>query len=204
LFARPAVIARAAFPANMDPPSRDAWRRATLLALVVLVPPLALATLGGQIPAVLLWFPGGVVGVAVTAAALLDIVDDARARRARLLPAWIAHQVQYLGVIERVLGDAGIACHLHASHLRTLLAFFGPWAPVIVLVPEDRAREATAKLDAALRPASGTVPVAQVQLRQAIRRYAALAPVASRSPAPPSHVGFAFELRGETTDRRLE
>ena len=204
LFARPAVIARAAFPANMDPPSRDAWRRATLLALVVLVPPLALATLGGQIPAVLLWFPGGVAGVAVTAAALLDIVDDARARRARLLPAWIAHQVQYLGVIERVLGDAGIACHLHASHLRTLLAFFGPWAPVIVLVPEDRAREATAKLDAALRPASGTVPVAQVQLRQAIRRYAALAPAASRSPAPPSHVGFAFELRGETTDRRLE
>ena len=90
------------------------------------------------------------------------IIDDARVRRAKLAIAAVVHQVQYLGVVEHVLGEASISYHFHASNLRTLLAFFGPWAPVIVLVPEEQASLARDKLDAVLRAAINKVPVARV------------------------------------------
>ncbi len=91
----------------------------------------------------------------------LDIVDDARAHRTKLAPAGVLHQIQYAGVVEQVLSDAGIPCHIHASNLRTLLAFFGPFAPAIVLVPEDRAMEARLQFTKAITAATG-VPAARV------------------------------------------
>jgi hypothetical protein len=108
------------------------------------------------------WTLGSAVTTMLGTAVVLDIIDDARARRAKLATAAVIHQVQYLGVVKHVLGEASISCHFHASNLRTLLAFFGPWAPVIVLVPEDQASLARDKLEAALRAATGKVPVARV------------------------------------------
>lgn len=58
------------------------------------------------------------------------------------------HQLQYAGAIERVLTDAGIPYHLHASHVRSLLAFFGPFAPVVVMVPAELASEARLEISA--------------------------------------------------------
>jgi len=108
------------------------------------------------------WIYGKTVSAMIAAAVILDIVDDARARRSTLVPAGVIHQIQWAGVIERVLADAGIACHIHASNLRTLLAFFGPWAPAIVLVPADKADAARALVDGATRQAVADVPVARV------------------------------------------
>jgi len=103
------------------------------------------------------------VALMVGTAVVLDIVADARAHRRALVPAGVLHQVQYAGVVERVLADAQIPCHLHASHLRTLLVFFGPFVPVIVMVPEEHAAAARTKVDDVLRAATSKPPVALLQ-----------------------------------------
>jgi hypothetical protein len=91
----------------------------------------------------------------VGAAVVLDALADARAHRRPLAPAGMLHQIQHAGSVERVLAGAGIPCQLHAIHLRTLFAFFGPWAPVIVLVPEAQAAEARKLLAGLVAAASG-------------------------------------------------
>ena len=158
LFARPALVARVAMQAGLAPPAWSTWCRATLVTLALFVVCLAIDLIAGS-PSML----GGGVHVMLCTAVVLDILDDGRARRNHLAPAWIVHQVQYLGVIERVLGEAKIPHHVHASNLRTLFAFFGPWAPAIILVPKPRAQEARDLLDAALRASSATIPVAQLR-----------------------------------------
>src|SRR5262249_37031575 len=120
-----------------------------------------------RLPMPLLEALGGPLDIMIATAVVLDILGEARARRAPLAPAAVVHQVQYLGVLERVLGDAGIAYHVHAGHLRTLLAFFGPWAPAIVLVPADRAAEAQTRLANVLPPSR--LPIARVQQSPADR-----------------------------------
>lgn len=41
---------------------------------------------------------------------------------------------------------AGIPCHLSAGHLRTLLAFFGPFVPIDVRVATEHVPAAQARL----------------------------------------------------------
>jgi hypothetical protein len=77
---------------------------------------------------------------------VLDIVDEARAWRADLVVVWPLQQAQHAALVARVLADANIACHLKSSHLRTLLAFFGPYVPIDVLVPAADADEARKKI----------------------------------------------------------
>jgi hypothetical protein len=74
------------------------------------------------------------------------------------VPAGVLHQIQRLGIVEHVLDGAGIPCHVHARHLR---AFFGPWAPAVVYVPEAHA-EAARELDDAMRSARTKLPRAAV------------------------------------------
>jgi len=161
LLSRPAVVARVALQAGMDPPARSTWARATLVTVAAMLAVVAIGVL--TYPVASSWLLTSAIPAMIATAVVLDIAADARARRAPLAPAWIVHQIQYLGVIERVLGDAGIPHHVHAGSLRTLLAFFGPWAPAIVLVPEPQAAEARALLDGALRRATAAVPGAQVR-----------------------------------------
>jgi hypothetical protein len=158
MFARPAVIARVALQANLQRPSLGMWARATLVSVVATVVPAVIARSGSRDA---LWTLGSAVMTMLGTAVVLDIIDDARVRRARLAVAGVVHQVQYLGVIEHVLGEASISCHFHASNLRTLLAFFGPWAPVIVLVPEAQAALARDKFDGVVRAANSEVPVVE-------------------------------------------
>ncbi|MDQ3368285.1 MAG: hypothetical protein M3680_22905 [Myxococcota bacterium] len=161
LFARPAVVARVALQAGLEVPTRAAWLRATAISalLLVTVTALGIATRLTDGPAT--WFVDAAAMMVVTAA-VLDIGADARAHRRKVVVAGIVHQVQYLGVVERVLREAGIPFHLHASYVRSLFAFFGPWAPVIVLVPDELGDAARAKLDDVLRVARATVPTARV------------------------------------------
>jgi hypothetical protein len=65
------------------------------------------------------------ITVMLSTAVVLDLLADARAHRQKLAPVGVLHQIQYAGVVERVLADAGIPCHIHASHLRTSLRSTG-------------------------------------------------------------------------------
>jgi hypothetical protein len=152
LFARPSLLAPVAARAGLPPPAMSAWRRAALASAALLLAVHVIDHLASTAGAAMLASPA--IAMAGTAV-VLDAIADARAHRRRLAPAGVLHQIQHAGSVERVLADAGIPCHLHASHLRTLAAFFGPWAPVIVLVPEAQAAEARQLLTGLVAAASG-------------------------------------------------
>jgi hypothetical protein len=154
LLARPSLVAAVAGAAGLPAPTWGAWGRATLASAALLLAVYALAevAIAAEAAAARLADP---IPVMLGTAVVLDIIGDARAHRRRLEPAGVLHQIQHAAVVERVLADAGIPCHLHASHLRSLLAFFGPYAPVIVLVPEPHAAEARLLLEGVIAAASG-------------------------------------------------
>ena len=163
ILARPSLVAQVAMQGGMEAPSRAAWMRAALVSTALFVLAFAVVAAAVRLSDVAKWTVGTAPGILIATAVVLDVIDDARAHRARLVPVGMIHQIQYAAVIERVLGDAGIPCHLHASNLRTLLAFFGPWAPVFVLVPADQADAARPKVDDVLKVARGTLPRARVE-----------------------------------------
>lgn len=161
LLSRPAVVERVAMQAGLARPARITWARATMLSGWCVVAIAAGWKLAAETHT-------GAAGLAdpiswmIVTAVVLDVVADARAHRTRLVAAGVLHQIQYAGVVERVLADAGIPHHLHASHLRTLLAFFGPFAPVVVMVPAEYGDAARIRLEDVLRLARSRVPPARV------------------------------------------
>lgn len=98
------------------------------------------------------------VQVLVATAVVLDIVDDVRAHRERLVCVGALHQIQRADIIERLLAASGIRCHIAASHLRALFNFFGPWAPALVLVPEADAARARELVDGITTEARASIP----------------------------------------------
>ena len=158
LFARPAVVERVALQAGVPRPTLAGWRRATLVSGVGL---LAIGGFGRLLAATDLARAASPFVLAIGTAVVLDLIDDARAHRTRVEPVAVLHQIQRAGLIEALLAKAGIPCHVHAGNLRALLAFFGPWAPAIVLVEAARAAEARGLIDQATRPPAGDVPVAR-------------------------------------------
>jgi hypothetical protein len=86
------------------------------------------------------------VVICVTAAVLLDVYDDLRARRVMLEHVWSVQSAHLAEQLERRLADAGIPCHLSGSHLRAILGGFGGFAPVAVLVPTEHEAAARALL----------------------------------------------------------
>ena len=163
ILARPSVVARVAMQGGMPAPSRAMWARGALVSLALFVLAFVVTATARGTSEISRWAVGTSPAILLATAVMMDLVDDARARRARLVAVGLIHQIQYAGVVERVLADAVIPCQLHASNLRTLLAFFGPWAPVMVLVPEDHAPAARAKIDDVLQVARGKLPAARIE-----------------------------------------
>ena len=150
LQARPTLLAPQAAAAGLPPPSQLAWKRATLLSAAASG---TVALLYGAAPGATELASVGATMIAT--ATVMDVIADARALRTKLVPAAVLHQVQRSSMAEHLLEQAGIPCYLRGAHLRTLLAFVGPYVPVIVLVPEahgERARALLAPLTA--RPAA--------------------------------------------------
>ncbi|MDB4954295.1 MAG: protein-export rane protein SecD [Myxococcales bacterium] len=147
VFARPAVVEPSTVEAGLTSPTRSAWIRVTVVSacLLVAIAVLGLIAIAVHRQAAAIASP---VFAMVATAVLFDIFDDARAYRERLAPAGELHQIQRAGIVERVLADAGIRCHIHAGNLRAMFAFFAPWAPAVVLVPEAQAAEARIKIAA--------------------------------------------------------
>jgi hypothetical protein len=166
LFARPALASGI---------TRPAWLRATGMTLFVLggITAAGFYVSGFDASAFAIMTP---VSVMIATATLLDMRDDLRARRRALVPVGILHQAQFVPLVERVLDEAGIAAHFHASHIRALFAFFGPWAPIIVLVPE-------ADADAARSKVYETVTKEHHEVVQAFARDARPTPARPHVPA---------------------
>lgn len=143
VFARPAVLATVATRAGEGPPAREAWGRATVLSAGVLV---GLALLVVAAPGAR-WIAEPAT-FAVVVAAVLDVVADARGRRGALVCVWSLQQPQHADTVARHLAAAEIPCHLSATGVRTLLAWFGPYVAIDVWVAPDKAAEAQAKLAA--------------------------------------------------------
>lgn len=137
LWARPSLLASHARLARLSPPSPLDWRRAVLVSTGFSAA-LALLLLALSSPPLLL---EGAVASYVTAI-FLDLIADARAHRRALVPVALVHQVQRAALLEEALQRAGIPCHLQSRHLRALLAFFAPFAPITVLVSEEQAASA--------------------------------------------------------------
>jgi hypothetical protein len=97
----------------------------------------------------------GVSALAVATAIALDLVAEARARwRADDLTAvWRAHDLAAVDLSIDALVRNGIDVHTRGAYLRALLWALGPFAPVVLMVPTDRAAEAREILDAVMRPA---------------------------------------------------
>lgn len=128
---------------------------AWVAAIALVVPLLDEVTGGSSAP-----LAAGVV--ALTAIAMdLRAEWHARRRAPSLVPIWPVHRIYEVDVAVAILAERGIEVHPRAVHHRTLLQFFGPYVPVDLLVPEDRAAEAHALLERRLvRPAPDRPPPA--------------------------------------------
>ncbi|HTR52989.1 MAG TPA: hypothetical protein VMJ10_19980 [Kofleriaceae bacterium] len=115
------------------------WRRATVASALVLVACELLAATARSAGDVGLANP---VFVFVATATVLDLRDELRDRRRGLVPVWPLHAPLAVDRVRERLDAAGIAHHVQAVRLRTLLWFFGPHVPMMVLVPPDRAPDA--------------------------------------------------------------
>jgi hypothetical protein len=80
----------------------------------------------------------------MVAAVLLDVWEEQRFRskHPRLSAVWPIQRVYAVAPALDALAAAGIKAFPRALRYRTLLQFFGPYAPVTLLVPEARAAEA--------------------------------------------------------------
>ena len=81
-------------------------------------------------------------------ALVLDLLREWRARRdlGDLATIWELPAVHAVNPVLRALSAAGIPAHARGAGLRTLFQFFGPFAPVQVMVPTAQAAQAEAVL----------------------------------------------------------
>lgn len=154
LFCRPSVWvapARALGHEVGRDAARNAFLRATALTIAWLLGVDALYYLLRQeAGAFLLGLPIILLSVAI----LSDLYAEwrARARTPDLVPVWPLHRVPLAPVVAAALRNRGIEHHLRGLRHRSLLHFFGPYVPIVVMVPAPRAEEAAAFLEAALSP----------------------------------------------------
>ena len=87
--------------------------------------------------------------VVVLTAVILDVGGEWRARwrQGKLIAVWPLNQVALVQPATDALARAGIVAWPRAAFHRSLLQFFGPYIPVVLLVPEAQADEARAKLE---------------------------------------------------------
>jgi hypothetical protein len=88
------------------------------------------------------WFD--LLTVAVGAAIVVDVVAEwrARVRHGELALVRHEHRVQAVDALVKTLHDAGVPAHTRGAAHRSLLHFFGPFVPISIYVPADRAADA--------------------------------------------------------------
>jgi hypothetical protein len=137
--------------AKVPPATRAFWWATAISTLVVLAIAAASLPVGEQVPGSL----RDTLAIVIVAVAGVDLVASWRAhRRADLVGVWPIHQLALADVAVEVLAKHGITAHLRGRATRALFHVFGPFVPVEVMVPADRAGEATAHLRDLFDPAA--------------------------------------------------
>jgi hypothetical protein len=92
--------------------------------------------------------------LAILTAVVRDLLQEWRFRRGqpKLVPVWPVHRVYAVQPALRALEQAGIAAFPRGLHHRTLLQFFGPFVPITLLVPPEKADDAARILRELLLP----------------------------------------------------
>ncbi|HEY5946769.1 MAG TPA: hypothetical protein VIV40_14800 [Kofleriaceae bacterium] len=144
-FARPAVTRKLAERVGVVAPSQSAWWAATALSCALLLGVGAVSMFTSVMRPTAAWLVYAMT-TAIVAMAVLDMYDDFRGRRTALERVWSIQQPQHADLISRALDEVAIPHHLSAANLRTLLAFFGPFAPIDVYVAAEHAPAARAKI----------------------------------------------------------
>lgn len=145
-FARPSLVQRLASRVALAPPAWSTWAAATALsagALALIGAPYVLLAVARPEGPALVTAAGG----ALATAWLLDVILDLRRGRGALVRVWSLHHAQHLELAREALARAGLAVHASGAHLRVLLAWFGPWAPIDLYVRPDDAEVARQTLE---------------------------------------------------------
>lgn len=160
LFSRPALWARErgrllGDPAREPAPevARADFARATLATTLYLVAAVTLYFLiNWKIP--IFYFPLPVV--LVSTAIGVDLVAEWRALATHpdLVAVWPLHRVPIADDVVRALAAQGIPAHLRGVHHRSMLHFFAPYVPIMVMVPRTMAGSARRLLAERLDPAA--------------------------------------------------
>jgi hypothetical protein len=131
VFARP----------SLSGASRSEWWTAALVSMLALTAVLVTTSRAREVvtDAESLLDPWKLV---LATAIALDLFDELVARRRVLVPVWPLHAPLRIHEVRERLTAAGIEHHLQSRRLRTLLWFFGPHVPIMVLVPPDDAANA--------------------------------------------------------------
>jgi preprotein translocase subunit SecY len=109
------------------------------LDLVVFIPHLIF----GRIFSFSFGYFGG-IGLIVTVAILLDLIEEMRLRRKGNDFVKVAelHDVPMAGLLKSLFEQKGLSCFLRGYYHRALLYFFGPYIEISVLVPIGKVSEA--------------------------------------------------------------
>jgi preprotein translocase subunit SecY len=152
VFTRPTLRRDLLIRAGYVAPDLRTWIRATVLTAIGIAAIFILMFVTRRhMPE--LGVLGEPVVLAFITATLLDLIDEARDRqRAALVAVWPLHDPMLAAVVRDNLRAADIPHHLQASRLRSLLWFFGPYVPIMVLVPEEHAVVTQQRLRELLAP----------------------------------------------------
>jgi hypothetical protein len=153
LFARPALLVplwrRAGVVADTDAPSsaRALFRRGAVVSVVYVIALGALFFEGSRARVVL-----DVAGALTVLCVMLDVAGEWQFRRAHaeVVGVWPEHRLYAVEPALARLDEAGIAAFPRGLRHRALLGFIGPYVPVELLVPVERAEEARALLETVL------------------------------------------------------
>jgi hypothetical protein len=146
LFTRPALVHDRLVRAGCAAPDTRTWVTATVLSAIGLALIFGVMFMTRRHVPELVTLADPFV-VAFIAATLLDLVDEARARnRQPLVAVWPLHDPMLAAVVRDQLTAAEIPHHLQAARLRSMLWFFGPYVPIMVLVPDEHVPAAEKRL----------------------------------------------------------
>jgi hypothetical protein len=107
----------------------------------------------------------GLVPLVLLVAVALDVIAEAGAirRHGELVSVWPEHRLYAVESARRALDRGGIPSLARSAHQRVLWQFFGPLIPVQIMVPRERAEDASRLLhehfsrpDRTPEPATGT------------------------------------------------
>jgi hypothetical protein len=146
VFTRPSLRRDLLVRAGYAAPDLRTWVRATVFSAIG-VAAIFILTFVTRSYVPELGVLGDPVVLAIITTTLLDLIDEARERRrSPLVAVWPLHDPMLVAVVRDNLRAAEIPHHLQASRLRSLLWFFGPYVPIMVLVPEEHAVVANQRL----------------------------------------------------------